>query len=273
MAVNSQYAIVTIDRQLFAITAKDIREMIIMPEVARVPDAPEYIRGVCNLRGRVLPIIDTRIRMGRRSALQERDELCALTELREQDHVRWLEELESSVREGREFKLTVDPHACAFGKWYDCYQNKDALISALLKKFDKPHKRIHAVGVEVQTHLANNDRDAAESIIVRERETTLSELKNLFASLRMLILEQQREMAIVLTTGEKVFAASVDMVVSVESFLASNMGPLPPGLEQGDILSGVARCEKTDELVLILDVEHLARGVDVDRICGGQGVN
>ena len=273
MAADCKYLIATIDRQLFAIAARDIREMVSMPEVARVPDAPAYIRGVCSLHGRVLPIIDTRIRMGRRSARQELDEFCALMQQREQDHVRWLKELEASAREGREFKLTLDPHQCAFGKWYDAYQSEDALISGLLKKFDEPHKRIHATGAAVQRHLANNDRDAAHSLIELERETTFSEVKNLFASLRVLVYEQQREMAIVLTAREKVFGAAVDMVVSVESFRSSHIGPLPPGLQHGGMVSDVARRDKTDELVLMLDLERLSHGADFDQVCGQQRVD
>jgi purine-binding chemotaxis protein CheW len=35
-----------------------------MPDVTRVPNAPEYVDGVINLRGKVIPIIDLRRRFG-----------------------------------------------------------------------------------------------------------------------------------------------------------------------------------------------------------------
>ncbi len=240
MNVECHYAIVMIDRQLFAIAARDIREMIMMPEVAWVPDAPEHIRGVCNLRGCAVPIIDTRIRIGRRSARQEIDEFYAQMQEREQDHVSWLEELDVSVRERSEFRLTLDPHQCAFGRWYDTYESVDTLISALLKKFDTPHKRIHGIGVEVQAHLASDHTELAKSL-----------------TLRTLIYTQQREMAIVLTGREKIFGAAVDALVSVEPVRSSDIGPIPPGLEHGGLVSSFARRERTGEIILILDPDRL----------------
>jgi chemotaxis signal transduction protein len=32
--------------------------MVIMAGIAEVPDTPEYVRGVINLRGRVVPLLD-----------------------------------------------------------------------------------------------------------------------------------------------------------------------------------------------------------------------
>lgn len=39
-----------------------VREIIRMPNVTQVPAAPEYVRGVINLRGRVIPVVDLRCR-------------------------------------------------------------------------------------------------------------------------------------------------------------------------------------------------------------------
>lgn len=84
------WAIVELKKQLFAIATEDMREMVLMPEVATVPDVPDYIRGVINLRGKVLPVLDLRKRMGFSSALEETEGFCALMGQREQDHRNWL---------------------------------------------------------------------------------------------------------------------------------------------------------------------------------------
>jgi chemotaxis signal transduction protein len=44
------------------------REIIHAPTITRVPEAPEHVRGVVNLRGRILPAIDTRKCLGYEAA-------------------------------------------------------------------------------------------------------------------------------------------------------------------------------------------------------------
>ena len=44
------------------------REIIRAPVITRVPEAPEHVRGVVNLRGRILPAVDTRMCLGYEAA-------------------------------------------------------------------------------------------------------------------------------------------------------------------------------------------------------------
>lgn len=46
----------------YAIDISNVQEIIKMPEITKVPKAPYYVEGVVNLRGNILPIIDTRKR-------------------------------------------------------------------------------------------------------------------------------------------------------------------------------------------------------------------
>jgi purine-binding chemotaxis protein CheW len=118
------WVIFRLGQQPFGLSAFDTREMLALPEVTPIPRAPEYIRGVINLRGEVITLVDLRLRLGLPSSKVEKEELIRLLEQREQDHKNWLGELESSVREKRSFHLTTDPHACAFGRWYDNFKTE-----------------------------------------------------------------------------------------------------------------------------------------------------
>lgn len=53
-----------IGEEEFGVDILQVQEIIRMLEVTRVPNAPEYIDGVINLRGKVIPIIDLRRRFG-----------------------------------------------------------------------------------------------------------------------------------------------------------------------------------------------------------------
>ena len=103
------WAVIQAKNQAFAVATRDLREMVIMPEVSEVPNTGEHVRGVINLRGRVLPLIDLRKRIGLASLAEENAAFLAMLWQREKDHHNWLRELEASVRERREFQLTTDP--------------------------------------------------------------------------------------------------------------------------------------------------------------------
>jgi len=46
----------------FGADIMDVKEIIRVPDITRVPNAPSYVEGACNLRGNVLPIVDGRAR-------------------------------------------------------------------------------------------------------------------------------------------------------------------------------------------------------------------
>ena len=53
-----------LDREDFGIPIAAVREVVRVGHVARVPHAPPHIRGVANLRGRLLPVVELRTRLG-----------------------------------------------------------------------------------------------------------------------------------------------------------------------------------------------------------------
>jgi len=53
-----------IGRETFGIPIGMVREIVRVPEITSVPNAPDYIEGVINLRGRIVPVVDLRKRFG-----------------------------------------------------------------------------------------------------------------------------------------------------------------------------------------------------------------
>jgi len=53
-----------IGRETFGLPISIVREIVRVPEITSVPNAPDYIEGVINLRGRIIPIVDLRKRFG-----------------------------------------------------------------------------------------------------------------------------------------------------------------------------------------------------------------
>jgi len=53
-----------IEREVFALPVKQVQEILRVSALTRVPHAPFPVRGVTNLRGYVLPVVDLRVRLG-----------------------------------------------------------------------------------------------------------------------------------------------------------------------------------------------------------------
>ena len=56
-----------IGRETFGLPISIVREIVRVPEITSVPNAPDYIEGVINLRGRIIPVVDLRKRFGEKS--------------------------------------------------------------------------------------------------------------------------------------------------------------------------------------------------------------
>lgn len=61
---TTQYLSFTLGKEIFAIDISKVREVLDFTRVTKVPRTPEYIRGVINLRGSVVPVVDMRLKFG-----------------------------------------------------------------------------------------------------------------------------------------------------------------------------------------------------------------
>ena len=259
------WAIVQVKNQSYAVATEDLREMVIMPPVAAVPNSGEYVRGVINLRGRVLPLIDLRKRIGLTSTVEEISAFCTMLEQREEDHRKWLRELEAAVRERREFGLTTDPHKCAFGKWYDGYRAESQLVAVHLKKFDQPHRHIHGIAVEVGKLTHEGLHDRAQELIEATRSGALASMLELFTELRALVRDGSREIALVVEVKGKQFAVAVDSALSVEKLTGGSIEELHDGVgvRQGGVVRRFGKRVKAGDVILIIETEHLMQGDEI----------
>ncbi|MBF0343424.1 MAG: chemotaxis protein CheW [Nitrospirae bacterium] len=60
----SQYLTFKLDDEVFALDIVKVREVLEFSSVTKVPRTPEFMRGVINLRGSVVPVLDLRLKFG-----------------------------------------------------------------------------------------------------------------------------------------------------------------------------------------------------------------
>jgi len=65
---EGKYLTFSLDDEEYGIGILKIKEIIGMIQVTSVPRTPEFVKGVINLRGKVIPVVDLRLRFGLQSA-------------------------------------------------------------------------------------------------------------------------------------------------------------------------------------------------------------
>lgn len=72
------YLTFQLNKELYALHVSQVLNILELMRITEVPQAPPYIKGVINLRGEVLPVIDTRIKLGM-SPIEMTKNTCILT--------------------------------------------------------------------------------------------------------------------------------------------------------------------------------------------------
>jgi len=68
----NKYLTVTLENESYGMAVLKVREIIRLQKITPVPQMPSYVKGVINLRGRVIPIVDLRLKFGLKAEIAER---------------------------------------------------------------------------------------------------------------------------------------------------------------------------------------------------------
>lgn len=61
---DSPWVLIQVSNQVFALQSRNVQAMLALPAITRLPSAPEFVRGLIDVRGRSLPLVDLRLRLG-----------------------------------------------------------------------------------------------------------------------------------------------------------------------------------------------------------------
>ncbi|MDP4146232.1 MAG: chemotaxis protein CheW [Bacillota bacterium] len=62
---KGKYLIFSLSSEEYGIEIKYVTEIIGMQAITQVPDIPGYIKGIINLRGKIIPVMDVRLRFNK----------------------------------------------------------------------------------------------------------------------------------------------------------------------------------------------------------------
>jgi purine-binding chemotaxis protein CheW len=106
----SQYLTFKLDQELYALDISKVREVLEFSSATRVPRMPDFMRGVINLRGNVVPVVDLKLKLGLSQTERNVDTCVVITEVTMDGESVVLGALADSVQEVIELQPSqIDP--------------------------------------------------------------------------------------------------------------------------------------------------------------------
>ena len=106
MAGTNQYLTFTLGDEDFALDIGKVREVLDYTTITKVPRMPEFLCGVINLRGNVVPVVDLRYKLGMGAIKQTVDTCIVIVEIMIDDEITHMGALADSVKE----VIALDPN-------------------------------------------------------------------------------------------------------------------------------------------------------------------
>ncbi len=96
---TAQYLSFMLGEEVFALDISKVREVLDHTSITRVPQTPEFMRGVINLRGGVVPVVDMRLKFGMTKTEQTVNTCIIIAEVSLEEETTVLGALADSVQE------------------------------------------------------------------------------------------------------------------------------------------------------------------------------
>lgn len=259
---NYPYILFRLKKDFYAINCKNVASIMQMTDYEQLPNTPENVEGIFKFSSQVIPIISLRKLFSFPTLEQESAEFSAMLDQRKQDHINWVKELNRCVKQETPFTLAMDPHKCAFGRWYDRYESDSPTIKFHLRKIEEPHRLLHECAQRAQNCAKDHDSCSLETCLsdtLSDAESNympkiielLDEAKDMFAA-------HLRSMLIVIDTGKDMFAVIVDEVLAVEDLIDIATEDQVDKLKGSRYITEIKKSAKSSRLVFLINELKLA---------------
>ncbi len=99
LVMSTQYLTFTLENEDFALDISQVREVLNIITITRVPRMPQFLSGVINLRGNVVPVIDLRLKLGMNAITKTVETCIVIVEVLIDNELTQMGALTDSVKE------------------------------------------------------------------------------------------------------------------------------------------------------------------------------
>jgi purine-binding chemotaxis protein CheW len=114
----NQYLTFKLGEEMFAIDVSQVREILDVTTITKVPRAPEFMRGVINVRGSVVPVVDLRMKFGMTGTERTKDTRIVVMEIALEGDLTTIGTLADAVHNVMDIEPTsIEPAPKVGAKW------------------------------------------------------------------------------------------------------------------------------------------------------------
>ncbi len=129
---TKQYLAFNLAEEIFSVDVSKVREVLEYMEITKMPRAPDFMRGVINVRGTVVPVVDMRLKFGMTESERTVNTCIIVMEIAFADETTILGALADSVQEVIDLEPDqIEPAPKIGSKW------KTEFIKGIGKKNDE----------------------------------------------------------------------------------------------------------------------------------------
>ena len=115
---TTQYLTFKLADETFTVDVAKVREILDYTPATKVPGTPEFMRGVINVRGNVVPVVDMRLKFGLSATEKTVDTCIVVMEIRVEEDTTVLGALVDSVQEVFELEANqIEPPPRIGTRW------------------------------------------------------------------------------------------------------------------------------------------------------------
>lgn len=103
--ISQQYVTFSLGDELFGVEVSRTKEILSLTPVTKVPQTPDYMLGVINLRGQVVPVVDMRLKLGLLAGEESEDTCIIVVEVEVDGDIITIGALADAVKEVLEIRL------------------------------------------------------------------------------------------------------------------------------------------------------------------------
>jgi methyl-accepting chemotaxis protein len=108
----------------------------------------------------------------------------ALEEIKALDHIVFINQLEDSITNNKEFKGQLDPTKCAFGAWYLTYKPEGSSESKAFDSIREPHNHVHLGAAEIVELMKQGKMQGAREVYSEKVKPAVEQFKGHFRDFR-----------------------------------------------------------------------------------------
>lgn len=104
------YLTFQLEDEIFAVDVRNVHEVLEFTSITKIPGVPDFVRGIINLRGKVVPVVDLRLKFSMSETIKTQNTCVIVLEIGSEENHAVIGALADSVKEVFEFEAgQVEP--------------------------------------------------------------------------------------------------------------------------------------------------------------------